>query len=364
VGEFNYTRLDLARRRRGLTKTALAEEAGISTRILTAYEREEKMPSAETVGRIARTLGFPVEFFSGPDLDEPSLEGSSFRALSNLSARQRDRALGSAALALELSKWIAARFDLPEADVPQFPNVDAETAAEALRGAWGLGERAAPNMVHLLEAHGVRVFSLAEETAEVDAFSFWLGDVPFVFLNTMKSAERSRMDAAHELGHLCLHRHGGPRGREAEQEAQGFGAAFLMPRGSVLAEAPRSARVEHLIRAKRRWKVAVANLAYRMHSLNLLTDWQYRSIFIEISRKGYRTNEPREIPRETSQVLAKVLRSLRAERLSQSQIARELSIPVEELSKMAFGLVLTPLNGEGMSMQGRPPEGGRNLEVV
>ena len=32
-----------------------------------------------------------------------------------------------------------------------------ETAAEAIRSEWGLGERSIPNLIHLLEAHGVRV---------------------------------------------------------------------------------------------------------------------------------------------------------------------------------------------------------------
>lgn len=58
-------------------------------------------------------------------------------------------------------------------------------------------------MIHLLEAHGVRVLSLTQECREVDAFSLWLQQ-PFVFLNTQKSGEHSRFDAAHELGHLPL----------------------------------------------------------------------------------------------------------------------------------------------------------------
>ena len=85
-------------------------------------------------------------------------------------------------------------------------------------------------MIKLLESKGVRVFSLAENTKNVDAFSCWRNDVPYIFLNTFKSADRSRLDAAHELAHLVLHRHGGPRqGREAEIEANSFASSFLMP---------------------------------------------------------------------------------------------------------------------------------------
>lgn len=337
---FNPSRLDLARRRRGLPKGVLAERAGLSARILTAYERSEKQPTDETLERLAGVVEFPVDFFNGQPLDEPPLDGSSFRALTSLTARQRDQALSSGALALALADWIDERFRLPEPDVPQHRGVDPETAAEAVRTEWGLGQRTVKNMVHLLEAHGVRVFSLAEECAEVDAFSFWRGPTPYVFLNTMKSSERSRMDAAHELGHLVLHWRGGPRGRDAEREADAFGSAFLMPRGSVLAEAPRGAALDSLIRAKRTWNVAVTNLCYRMHALGLLTDWQYRSLFIEMSQKGYRKREPNEGPRETSQVFSKVFAALRQEGCSLLHVARELAVPVEELNKVIFGLVL------------------------
>jgi Zn-dependent peptidase ImmA (M78 family)/DNA-binding XRE family transcriptional regulator len=349
VDAFNYSRLDLARRRRGLTKGALAAAAEISPRNLRAYEKHEYEPDPLTVVRLAEAVDFPKEFFFGPDLDEPDREGASFRSMSRLTARQRDQALGSGALAFALSDWIDRHFDLPAPDIPQFQGLDPETAAEAVREAWGLGERRIPNMVHLLEAHGVRVFSLSEEARTVDAFSQWRNDIPYVFLNTKKTAEHSRMDAAHELGHLVLHSHGGPRGRDAEREAQSFGAAFLIPAGSVQAEAPRRARFDQLVRAKYRWKVSVAALAYRMHRLGLLTDWQFRSVFIELNRRG-RASEPvapgkKPLRQETSQVLGKVFRALRDEKVTKASIAQELRIPLRDLNASVFGLVLTPLEG-------------------
>jgi Predicted Zn peptidase len=200
-------------------------------------------------------------------------------------------------------------------------------------------------MIHLLEAHGVRVFSIIEDCHQMDAFSFWRGTAPHVFLNTMKSAEHSRLDGAHELGHLVLHWKGGVRGRDAEREAQMFGAAFLMPRGSVIAEAPRSGKLNQLVKAKRRWNVSVAALAYRMHELKLLTGWQYRSLFIEISRNGYRKSEPNPCQNETSQVLAKVFKALREDGLTMADVADALNIYPDELNKLIFGLVLTPVAG-------------------
>ena len=81
------------------------------------------------------------------------------------------------------------------------------------------------NMIHLLEARGVRVLSLSIDTAQLDAFSMWHADTPFVFLNTKKSCEHSRFDVGHELGHLVLHRHAGAKGQEVEREANAFASA-------------------------------------------------------------------------------------------------------------------------------------------
>ena len=338
---FNPSRLVLARKRQGWTKAQLAVEAHLSTRILFAYERLEKEPTPETVAIIAEKLCFPVEFFYGPDLDEPSLESASFRSLKKLTARHRDQALASGALALTLSDWIDAKFHLPEPKIPIYDeSMNPEIAAEGVRAEWGIGERPIKNMIHMLEAHGARVFSLREECRDLDAFSLWRIDAPYVFLNTFKSAEHMRMDGAHELGHLVLHRRAAP-GRDVEREAKAFASAFLMPRGSVLAKAPRRGNLPSLIEAKHEWGVSVAALAYRMHALDLLSDWQYRSLFVEMGRVGYLTNEPRGRQAESSAVLNKVMRSLRDDGVSLTAVARDLRIYPDELNKLVFGLVLT-----------------------
>jgi Zn-dependent peptidase ImmA (M78 family) len=246
---------------------------------------------------------------------------------------------------MELASWIDARFTLPAPDVPDLSGNAPETAAQAVRAAWGLGERPVRNMVHLLEAHGVRVFSLAEECREVDAFSLWWDGVPYVFLNTQKSAERSRLDAAHELGHLVLHR--GPRGagRDLEREAQRFGGAFLMPKASVLASVSGLATVPRLIALKRNWNVAVTALTYRLHELQLISDWHYRTLFTQLSERGYRINEPNPAERETSQLLQKVFDILRQEGISKDAVARDLHVLPEEINALVFGLVMLPLSG-------------------
>ena len=119
-----------------------------------------------------------------------------------------------------------------------------------------------------------------------------------MMLNTQKSAEHSRFDAAHELGHLVLHREG-ERGREhARHQADQFASAFLMPRSAVLAARFSPRDLANSCFPKSEWKVSVVALIYRLHAIGILSDWQYRSLYIEASKKGYRSQEPRPAQRE------------------------------------------------------------------
>ena len=235
-----------------------------------------------------------------------------------MTARQRDRALSAGRVALLIDDWIDARFELPAADIPSLTGYDPESAAEVVRARWGLGERPIANMLHLLEAHGVRIYSLTAENNELDAYSLYWHARPFIFLSTSKSGERGRFDAAHELGHLVLHGEYQVLNRPAaELEANRFAAALLMPRGSVLAQGLRDATAARILQAKRIWKVAAMALTHRLYELDLLTEWGYRTVCVQLSRLGYRRSEPNGIQRESSQLLSKVFRSVRDEGIRQ-----------------------------------------------
>jgi Zn-dependent peptidase ImmA (M78 family)/DNA-binding XRE family transcriptional regulator len=368
---FNPLRLTLARKRRGMKKRELAERIGLTEKSVSNYEAGSQEPESITLSRLSEALRFPEAFFFGDDPEVPTPDVASFRSLSKMTAPQRDSALGAGAVALLLNDWIEARFQLPASDVPdlgreggaarggkgdhvsQEPEKyparaaaqDPEAAAAMLRAHWGIGEQPIKNMIALLESKGVRVYSLAIDAREVDAFSMWKGGRPFVFLNTFKSAEHCRFDAAHELGHLVMHQHAQPQGPDLEREATAFASAFLMPKASVLANAPKAATLPSLIRHKKHWLVSVAALNYRMHALGLTTDWTYRTLCIQIAQAGYRTREPESINHEKSLVLEKVFTALRMEGLSKVDVARQLAIPSEEINELTFGLMLNALKG-------------------
>jgi hypothetical protein len=85
-----------------------------------------------------------------------------------------------------------------------------------------------------------------------------------------------------------------------------------------------------------------AALAHRLHMLGLMSEWSYRGVFIELSKRG-RARESNGIERETSQVFAKVFSSLKGSGTTKADIARELGLYTDDLDALIFGLSMMPV---------------------
>jgi Zn-dependent peptidase ImmA (M78 family) len=244
-------------------------------------------------------------------------------------------------MTMEFADWLHEKYSIPNPTIAGFNGADPETTAEILRAGWHLGDRPITNLLHALEANGVRVFSITADTREVDAFSFWRDGIPYIFLSTSKTAERQRFDLAHELGHLVMHAEfdAVPQGREREAEANSFASALLMPADGVMSQGMRGASVPRILQCKTYWKVSAMALANRLHQLRLLSDWQYRSTCIELAQAGYRTSEPdSSLVPETSQILRKVFFGTKSSRVTQ-EVLRDLNLTRNELQSHMEGLV-------------------------
>lgn len=336
---FNPSRLEIARKRRCLKGKELAELAGLSYVTITRLEKGDNEPDSKTVGQLARALKYPESFFyqnQGEILDKDQV---SFRSLTSMTARERDAAISAGSLAFLFADWVEEKFNLPSFEAFDFGgDLNPASAARTLRQEWGLGERPVGNMMKLLESKGIRVFSLAEQNRNVDAFSYWRHDKPYIFLNTFKTAEHSRFDSAHELGHLVLHRHGHAVGREAETEANMFASHFLMPSSDLVSHVPYYLNLEQLIKAKRRWGVSTAALGYRLHKDGTMSDWQYRAFCIQLN-KLYGKSEPNGVDREVSYLWKTVFQELWKDGLSRDRLAKLVGFPEDELDALLFGLL-------------------------
>ncbi len=339
---FCADRLKLARYRRKLTGKELAERAGLTDVTVSKVENGHQ-PDEQTIDKLVNALGYPRPFFF---MDKPEVleaQAVAFRSLKKMKAAERNAALGAGSIGISVYQWIDDRFSLPEPDLIDLSKEQhrPEIAARLLRQHWGIGDRPIGSILRLFESKGIRVLSLSENTQNVDAYSFWKADYPYIFLNQKKTAERSNFDAAHELGHLVLHFHAQAESApedDAERQANQFASAFLMPEADIKSAMSNVYSSSQIIKAKSRWKVSAMALATQLNRLGLLSDWNYRSILIDLGRQGYRTGEPIGVERETSTLLAKVLAAMWSKGLTKKDIANDLNLPWDEVESLFFGL--------------------------
>lgn len=355
---FIPARLEMARAIRQMTATDLAAAAGTTSPWVSQAENMKKTPSPELIREFARVLNFPLDFFYRPVASLPPSDAFHFRASSRLAKKDEATARSLSTLAIELSDWIEATYRAPAPAVPELQDlIDSEDdlapeqAAEALRGAWGLGVAPIKNLLQLLESKGAKVYSAGGPLQAIDAFSFRHGSTPVIFLNIHKSAERLRFDLAHELGHLVMH--GGSLhvepGKEKEQAANDFASSFLMPRADVLGAIRGNLMLEDIMVLKRRWRVSAMALNLRAHRLGVISEWTYGSLAKQLSMAGFRRGEPgSDLRAESSSLLTQVMSDMRGRGEGFADIAKALSVRAQDIQDLMLGIVTFAIQGDGL----------------
>lgn len=307
---FRPERLTLARELRGLTKTSLAEQIQKTPAAVSQFESGRARPEPGTLAALALALRVPAGFFARAGGREPvPTESAYFRSLRSTTQSRRRQLLSRAVLACELVDLLEAEVEFPPATVPQVtapPRTpeDIEGVAEDVRSAWDLGLGPIRNLVALLESRGILVLKLSQEETDVDAFSVRSRQRPLVFLVMAKdSTSRTRMDGAHELGHLVMHHDAAPGSTAMEREANRFASAFLFPREHFLNEGPRSLNWGLMWDLKRRWGVSVAAIIRRAFDLGMIGEATYRRGFMHLNKTRQRKREDHEPPAEEPTLL-------------------------------------------------------------
>jgi Zn-dependent peptidase ImmA (M78 family)/transcriptional regulator with XRE-family HTH domain len=340
--DFDGRRLAVARRLRCMPRSELARRIEVTPSAVTQYERGLSRPSLSVLARVSLTLGMPQEFFSR-GLDIPAVPPSSahFRSLRSTPANRREQALAFGELALGVLDVIEQYVDLPPVrlpsiDLPSEPSEqDVAVAAAQARHDLAVGSGPVPNVVRLLEAHGVLVVRLPTEGFDprVDAFSSseTASGRPIVLMSPLKDDKaRSRFDASHELGHLLMHVGVEPGSRVIESQAMSFAADFLMPRAEIEESLPSRVDWETFHALKRHWGVSLAALVYRAHKLGRLSDLSYRRANEQLKKWGH--PEPGPLgPPESPSVLGAAAELLEQSGTRLSTLAAAARIPLESV---------------------------------
>ncbi len=297
-------RLREARLARGLYKSALADMIGITGTAITRYEDGIDKPQQDRLGALAKHLNFPIEFFLQPEWpDEPAVVHWRSRAAETKYAREMTE---------QRMIWLCEIFAFLERDVnfpvvgipdlalPDFRSITPdmiERAVEDIRAHWKLRDLPIPDVLLALENAGVPVCNLEIMSEKQDGFCFCSPKLnrTFVGINTHNvSAARARYDAAHELGHIVLHKHVTPQQirdpvlhKKLEQQAHRFAGAFLFPRTAFRAEVSVPS-LDYFCALKKRWGISIAAMVHRAFDVGLIDDLEMTALYRNMARRRWR----------------------------------------------------------------------------
>ena len=305
VGE----RLKEAREARGLTGTALADLVGVKRASISLYELGKVSPRFEVMLNLARVLNVPRAFFIRP-LTQPDTDILFYRSMSAATKSDRSKARRKYTWLKQMTSYLRRYVRFPQINIPQLdvpPEIIAidtnviTLAASQARKFWGLGDGPISDVTLLLENNGVIASKVTLDTMRMDGFSSWdeSSRTPYVILGDDKgSAVRSRFDAAHELGHLILHRNLLPQSisnpinnKVIESQANEFAGAFLLPE-ETFAEDLYSVSLDSLKALKSKWLVSISAMLRRAAALDMTTEKQTKGLWVNLTRRGWKTKEP------------------------------------------------------------------------
>ncbi len=323
--KFNGKRLRNARLFRGLTLTELADHTGISKQSLSLYENERNTPEHERVQALASSLGFPYEFFFQTDACETVTEVTYFRSLASATKMNRTAQSIKLEYVAKMYEVLLEYIDFPVLNLPEVSfdgsddefddkgiedtQLQIESIAQQVRERWGVGDAPIKNLQFLLEKNGIIVTGFDTQEDKIDAFSqrtiVGEGDIYFIAVALGQRPEgRIRFDMAHELGHIILHPWSEnlelitkEEFKAREKQANMFASAFLLPKSSFSKDIqayPTDLKYYQFL--KKKWKASIQAMLYRSNQLGIITDNQFQYMMRQISKNGWRTKEPGDVP--------------------------------------------------------------------
>lgn len=322
--KFNGERLRNARIYNGISLTELAEKADIKKQSISLYENGKNIPDYKKVWILARILGFPYDYFFQEDKVKAFTETTYFR--SQATATKKDRAAQSIKLeyVAQMYETLWNYIEFPAYKNPQIDFIgyddplecetqeaidEMEVAADKVRECWKIPNGPIKDLQYILEQNGILVTGFSTNEEKIDAFSQrTIVDCAEVFLIAVALGSRPecrlRFDMAHELGHIVLH----PWSEDIEslskeefkareRQANMFASAFLLPRDSFSKDVSQyPTDLKFYLFLKKKWKVSVQAMMYRARQLNIISANQYQYMMRQISKNGWRTKEPDDVP--------------------------------------------------------------------
>lgn len=183
------------------------------------------------------------------------------------------------------------------------------------------------DLISILENLGIMIIQIKDVNnyiKDFDGFSEVVNNIPFiVLLDNIKDGARQRFTIAHELGHLVMDI---ADGLDAEKMCHRFASAFLMPRESVINEFGsfrKGITLFELKAFKEEYKVSYTAIIYRLKDLNVISEYLYKMLSIEINTVITK-NDPEPIKPEYSNQFKKLVYQLDSKNIISLNKACEL----------------------------------------
>jgi len=294
---------------------------------LSKYERGGSVPKPTILRALAEVLGVETSYF----LDEPSVDVQwlAFRKASGFGAKRQERVKTLAEGQIEVI--LSLRFALEPTGMrqvlPPRRNVgelqDAEEAANSLRKHWHLGDQPIESVTTAIEDSGGIVVESGSDEDAFDGLSGWVNEkVPVVVVSGAVSDDRRRFSLAHELGHLCMDVYDA-HARAEEKLAHRFAAAFLVTASTArreLGERRRHVDLRELAMLKQKHGLSMQAWILRAADLSIIDESHARTLFTEMSSRGWRRVEPVEYE---GQERPQKLRQLTVRALAEGLVTRK-----------------------------------------
>lgn len=343
VKNFVPGRLKMAREARALLQKDLAERVSKAPATVSKWESEEysQTPEPATVNKLAETLavepdwffkpfGLPRDYINMAPGSGKTRIGTAFfyRSLKSELGVLRAKARARLGFVEAIDEAVSDYVEFPAIDIPdllegrdalQLRNEEIEGYADALRDYWALPEGPIDDLLLLIENAGIIVAEDEIGSLKLDGVSNWSETTgrPYMLLAKDKQVGvRRRLDAAHELAHVVLHRHVSQSDLEKhfdliEDQAMAFAGALLMP-AREFNDDVYSLSLDALLQIKTKWKVSIGAMIKRLSNLDRISSEYERRLWQYYSARRWRGNEPLDdmLPIESAQNLRAAIEAI------------------------------------------------------
>ena len=300
TNEINPDMIVLGREFRGFTQTDLAKNSNISQANLSKMELGALAVSDDSLNKISISLNLPIAFFKRKiNLFQPNLYYRKLAKSSTKLIRKSVAEMNVHRMAIQslLKSNELVDKPLPVLSIENYENP--ENIAIHLRMLWNIPSGPIHELFSTLERQGLFIVLCDFDSNDISGRSMFTDfGYPIIFVNKHMPMDRQRFTTAHELGHLIMHMSSiCAEDRDIEKEANLFASAFLMPISDIQHQLI-GMSISKLGDLKKYWKSSMSSILVRSFQLGAISTTMYKNLNIELSYRGFKKSEPRELEPE------------------------------------------------------------------